>query len=107
MKKRRILITVFVAILLVSCVVKSLKPFYTEETLAYDGTLLGKWEDTKLRVWEIVPMMKFLDSTFIEKEMDLDDKVLKGKKLNNITKEISKKQKRKKMRRRILLCLLR
>ncbi len=73
MKKRTIVMTVLVALLLASCVVKSLKPFYTEETLAYDGTLLGKWEDNKLRVWEVVPMMKFLDSAFVEKEIDLDE----------------------------------
>ncbi len=92
MKKRTIVMTVLVALLLASCVVKSLKPFYTKDTLAYDGTLVGKWEDEKLRVWEVVPMMKFLDSAFVKKEIDLDNQVIKGKKLKSVTEKIKKKK---------------
>lgn len=90
MKKKVIAIAVFAIIILTSCVVKSLKPFYTKDTLAYDVSLLGKWEDNKLRVWEVVPMMKYLDSATIKKEIDGDNKVTKGKKLKKIIKEVEK-----------------
>ncbi len=68
MKKRTIVMTVLVALLLASCVVKSLKPFYTKDTLAYDGSLLGEWEDNKDNVWEVLTMKSGLDSVFMDKK---------------------------------------
>ncbi len=79
------------AILLVSCVVKSLKPFYTKDTLAYDASLFGTWKDDKLRVWEVVPMLKYLDSTFVKKEKSSNGKTTISKNKDFIeNKELQK-----------------
>lgn len=59
MKKKVIVIAALAATLLTSCVVKSLKPFYTKETLAYDASLLGKWKE-KNRTWEIHSMTELI-----------------------------------------------
>ncbi len=92
MKNRTIVMTVLVALLLASCVVKSLKPFYTKDTLAYDGSLVGMWEDEKLRVWEVVPMMKHLDSVAFGKGISLVDKVIKGDRLKKFEKKIKEEK---------------
>ncbi len=39
----------------------------------YDGTLVGKWEDGKDRIWEVKPMLATLDSLFSEKEIKAKD----------------------------------
>lgn len=44
------------AIVLSGCVVKSLHPFYTKETVAYDNSLIGHWEDTENDQWSIRPI---------------------------------------------------
>lgn len=43
-------------IVLSGCVVKSLHPFYTKETVAYDASLVGSWEDTQKGKWTISPI---------------------------------------------------
>ncbi len=84
MRKRTIVMTALVTLLLASCVVKSLKPFYTKDTLAYDGSLVGKWKDSKNRIWEVHPMLQALDSLF-SKEGN------KAKKVKKKIKEIDQK----------------
>lgn len=56
MKKKLILAAVLSVILLTGCVVKSLKPFYTKETLAYDASILGVWKDSNDGIWEVRSM---------------------------------------------------
>tara|TARA_B100000795_G_scaffold98713_1_gene72497 strand:- start:6292 stop:6948 length:657 start_codon:yes stop_codon:yes gene_type:complete len=41
-------------ILLSSCVVKSLNPFYTKETISFDKKFIGEWKDSKKGTWKIV-----------------------------------------------------
>ncbi|SDS51518.1 hypothetical protein SAMN05216503_3309 [Polaribacter sp. KT25b] len=41
-------------ILLTSCVVKSLHPFYTKETISFDQNFIGDWQDSKKGNWKIV-----------------------------------------------------
>jgi hypothetical protein len=41
-------------ILLTSCVVKSLHPFYTKETISFDQSFIGDWQDSKNGKWQIV-----------------------------------------------------
>jgi hypothetical protein len=40
-------------ILLTSCVVKSLHPFYTKETISFDQSFIGDWQDSKKGNWKI------------------------------------------------------
>ncbi|WP_375240785.1 hypothetical protein [Polaribacter sp.] len=37
-----------------SCVVKSLHPFYTKETISFDKGFIGNWQDSKKGTWTIV-----------------------------------------------------
>ena len=37
-----------------SCVVKSLHPFYTKETISFDKDFIGNWQDSKKGTWTIV-----------------------------------------------------
>lgn len=41
-------------ILLTSCVVKSLHPFYTKETISFDQSFIGDWQDSKTGNWKVV-----------------------------------------------------
>lgn len=41
-------------LLLTSCVVKSLHPFYTKETISFDQHFIGNWQDSKKGTWIIV-----------------------------------------------------
>ncbi len=53
MKIRNIILGTFF-ILLTSCVVKSLNPFYTKETISFDEHFLGNWTDSKKGIWKVV-----------------------------------------------------
>jgi glucose-6-phosphate 1-dehydrogenase len=67
--KPRILIPIICCILLNSCIVKSLFPFYTKETVHFEETFLGIWADKndKNRKWTILSLS---DIDKVEKEMD-------------------------------------
>ena len=41
-------------ILLTSCVVKSLHPFYNKETISFDQSFIGHWQDSKKGNWKVV-----------------------------------------------------
>lgn len=85
MKQKNFLLLVVVAILLTGCVVKSLKPFYTEDTLAYDASLIGKWKDDKKGTWEIVPMKEMMQN-FIFGKKEKGEKIIKN--LNDSIKSV-------------------
>lgn len=53
MKPRIILLTISV-LLLSSCIVKSIQPFYTQSSIKFDSKLVGNWVDKKKGEWEIV-----------------------------------------------------
>jgi hypothetical protein len=42
-------------LLLSSCVVKSLNPFYTKKSISFDKRFIGKWTDSKKGVWTVIP----------------------------------------------------
>lgn len=63
--------TLFVSICILlfsSCVIKSLHPFYTKETISFDKSLLGEWNDSKKGTWKIV---SFKDE--MKKENDMSE----------------------------------
>ncbi len=41
-------------VLLSSCVVKSLHPFYTKETISFDKNFIGEWKDSEKGTWKVV-----------------------------------------------------
>ena len=47
------LILIAVAIFLNSCIVKSLQPFYTKDSLSFNDKLIGQWTDDKNGQWTI------------------------------------------------------
>ncbi|QTD36459.1 hypothetical protein JL193_09855 [Polaribacter batillariae] len=50
----RNLIFAICLLLFTSCVVKSLHPFYTKESISFDKNFIGKWEDSKKGKWNVV-----------------------------------------------------
>ena len=69
------------ALLLSSCVVKSLHAFYTKDLLFYEQKLIGNWLDKDNSNWNIIPFQE----VFKDLEGDLDKDQLKMySKYNNI-----------------------
>ena len=52
MKSKHLIIAVAV-LLFNSCIIKSLQPFYTEDTLVKYDKLIGSWDDNKGGTWDI------------------------------------------------------
>jgi len=52
--KTRSIIALLGLFLLNSCIVKSLRPFYTQKTIAFDTRLIGEWGDKNKGSWKIV-----------------------------------------------------
>ena len=52
--KTRNIVLVMSFVLLSSCIVKSLHPFYTKETIVSETQFLGKWEDDDGALWKVV-----------------------------------------------------
>lgn len=53
MKAKLIFAVLLPAVLLSSCIVKSLHPFYTEEAVVFRQELIGSWTDQDAGKWEI------------------------------------------------------
>lgn len=51
--KTKGIILVLAVLLLSSCIVKSLQPFYTKDSLSFNEKLLGKWVDNKKGQWTV------------------------------------------------------
>lgn len=54
MKTRNIILTLTTILLLSSCVVKSLNPFYTKKSISFDERFIGEWEDKNKGVWTVI-----------------------------------------------------
>lgn len=67
MKTRNIILTLTTVILLSSCVVKSLNPFYTKKSISFDKRFIGKWSDSKKGVWSV---MSFADEIIKENPIE-------------------------------------
>lgn len=61
-----------------SCIVKSLHPFYTQKTLSFDASFIGKWKDNKNGEWTVIPFKKaFLKTTKkTVSELDKEDSII-------------------------------
>lgn len=51
--KAKYSITLIVLLLLNSCALKSLQPFYIKSAVSYQENFVGKWQDTDEGVWEV------------------------------------------------------
>ena len=76
--KTKNLILALSILFLSSCVVKSLHPFYTQNTISFDKNFIGEWIDTKKGKWEIVSFAKeILKDSSIDKFSKEDLKLYK------------------------------
>lgn len=65
-------------VLLTSCVVKSLHPFYTKETISFDKNFIGDWQDSKKGNWKVVSFeSEMIKENPIEKMKKEDLKIYK------------------------------
>lgn len=71
MKIKNTVLVITSILLLSSCVVKSLNPFYTKDTISFDKKFIGEWEDSKKGKWKVV---SFID------ELTKDNSIQKMKK---------------------------
>ena len=71
--KTRNLLLLSIFILLSSCVVKSLHPFYTKKTISFDKKLIGEWNDSKKGNWKIVSFKEEMTKDNPLSEMKSDD----------------------------------
>lgn len=66
-------IFIVLALLLSSCVVKSLHAFYTQNLLYYEQKLIGNWQDTDKAKWTVLPFTEvILKENHKEKPSDLN-----------------------------------
>ncbi len=61
MKIRNLVIIIFGALVLNSCIVKSLQPFYIKEAISFNEAFLGEWEDGKGDIWKVESLAKVLE----------------------------------------------
>ncbi|MDG2195087.1 MAG: hypothetical protein P8K77_09655 [Polaribacter sp.] len=73
--KTRNIVLVISFVLLSSCIVKSLHPFYTKETIVSDTQFLGQWEDDDGALWEVAAFSEL---------------ILEGKPIDSLSKKDSK-----------------
>ena len=66
--KTRIIVALVTLCLFSSCIVKSLNPFYTKDTIHYDPSFTGNWKDSKNGEWIIE---SFKDNKDIDFEKDV------------------------------------
>ena len=86
MKIRNTILGIASTLLLASCVVKSLNPFHTRDTIYFDKNFIGEWEDSKKGNWKVI---KFENVFLSDIKKDWKPKFVNGYLDNEI--EISKK----------------
>ncbi|GAB7255704.1 hypothetical protein [uncultured Polaribacter sp.] len=84
--KTRNLIIALSLLMFTSCVVKSLNPFYTKETISFDENFIGEWEDSKKGNWKVI---KFENVFLSNAKKNWEPKFVNGYLDNKV--EISKK----------------
>ncbi|WP_445748191.1 hypothetical protein [Polaribacter sp.] len=68
--------TLFVSIcilLLSSCVIKSLNPFYTKESIYFDQKFIGDWKDSENGIWKIIAFKNEITKDNPVEKMKEDD----------------------------------
>ena len=70
--KTRILFLGLLLFILNACIVKSLNPFYTQNTKVEDTFLEGKWTDKNEGVWELLTFESEIKNYYKKEEFDKD-----------------------------------
>lgn len=74
--KTRSLILICCLVLLSSCIVKSIQPFYTPDSTEFQEDLVGEWIDNKNAKWTVVSFKKmFLDEHKDWSKVSEEDKI--------------------------------
>ena len=60
MKIRNLVIIIFGVLVLNSCIVKSLQPFYIKDAIAFNEAFLGEWKDGKGDVWKVESLAEII-----------------------------------------------
>lgn len=92
--KTKNLIFAICLLLFTSCVVKSLHPFYTKETIYFDENFIGEWQDKKEGNWRVI---RFGNMLFADNETNFDSLFTKGNldfKIKIRRKELTKEDKK-------------
>jgi len=81
--KARIIIFSIALLLLNSCIVKSLFPFYTKKAISFEKKLIGVWNGDDKEQWEIISFNKaYLEDRKVKNESELSKKDLEEYKSN-------------------------
>ena len=73
MKIRNTILVIAGILLLSSCVVKSLNPFYTKKSISFDKRFIGKWTDSKKGVWTVIPFKDEITKDNPIEKMKMED----------------------------------
>jgi len=75
MKIKNAIITLTCLLLLNSCIIKSLQPFYTKNAIDFQDSFIGEWKDNKEGYWKVISFKNeakkenFFDEDIPPKEM--------------------------------------
>ena len=69
--KKQTLVVFTTLLLLTSCVVKSLEPFYTKKSISYDERLIGEWTDAAKGHWKIQSIKEEIEKDSIKEVENL------------------------------------
>ncbi|MCT4698426.1 hypothetical protein [Tenacibaculum haliotis] len=75
MKIKNTVLVIASILLLSSCVVKSLNPFYTKDTISFDKKFIGEWEDSRKGTWKV---LRFTNVLFNDNKTNIDTTYNKG-----------------------------
>lgn len=59
--KARIVFSILALVLLNSCIVKSLFPFFTSDTISFEKQLVGTWTDNETNTWKIIGLKEKIE----------------------------------------------
>lgn len=94
MKKRHIILLVSLVVFN-SCIVKSLNPFYTEETIKFSKDFLGEWKDNNKDIWKITSLKdEYAKLIKSGEKITLEDEKFFKKYKNSYSVEYSDKDKK-------------
>ncbi len=88
-------VILFALVALNSCIVKSLHPFYTKESIAFEKSFIGKWKDNKGDIWNVKSFQDMFNEDFVgeEKPSEEDLKTLEKIKHNYLVEYVSQGRK--------------
>ena len=73
--KIKTVIIICLLVLFNSCIVKSLQPFYTQESIAFQKMFVGEWKDNKNNAWKVVSLKEeFKKDNKDQSELSAEDK---------------------------------